>query len=140
MAPLKQTTCLVKAQTDQVTPPARSLPSNAADCEWMMDRNEYGILPHFFQLLRVTVPDDVAPKSLHTITPADWRERPEFTRDLGDAWLASRETALAQVSSAIAPQTWNYLLNPAHPDAQQVENVEVVKERFDNRLLRFGSG
>jgi RES domain-containing protein len=57
---------------------------------------------------------------------------------MGDAWLVSLETPLARVPSAIAPQTWNYLLNPEHPDAKQVQVAEVIKERFDNRLFRFG--
>jgi len=37
------------------------------------------------------------------------------------------------------PRTWNYLLNPEHPDAKQVQIAEVIKERFDNRLFRFGT-
>ena len=78
-------------------------------------------------------------KSLNTIAPVDWKEHPEFTRNLGDAWLASRESPLARVPSAIAPQTWNYLLNPEHPDAKKIEVVEVIRERFDNRLFRFGA-
>jgi len=39
-----------------------------------------------------------------------------------------------------SPQTWNYLLNPEHPDAKKIEVAEVVRERFDNRLFRFGRG
>jgi RES domain-containing protein len=62
-----------------------------------------------------------------------------LTRQIGDAWLASLETALARVPSAILPRTWNYLLNPEHPDAKQVQIAEVIKERFDNRLFRFGT-
>jgi RES domain-containing protein len=105
----------------------------------LMDRNEDGILPHFYQLLKVVVPDDLATKQLNTIAPTDWKEHPEFTRNLGDAWLASLETPLARVPSVIAPHTWNYLLNPEHPDAKQVEIAEVIKEHFDNRLFRFGT-
>jgi RES domain-containing protein len=105
----------------------------------LMDRNEDGILPRFYQLLRVSVPDELAIRPLNVLAPTDWREHLEFTRNLGDAWLASMETALARVPSAIAPHTWNYLLNPEHPDAKQVQIAEVVKERFDNRLFRFGS-
>jgi RES domain-containing protein len=59
---------------------------------------------------------------------------------MGDAWLARREAALARVPSAIAPRTWNYLLNPEHPEAKQVVVAEVIQERFDNRLFRFGCG
>jgi RES domain-containing protein len=106
----------------------------------LMDRNQDGILPQFYQLLKVAVPDEHGLKQLNTIAPVDWKERPEFTRNLGDAWLASMETPLARVPSVIAPQTWNYILNPEHPDAKQVVVAEVIKERFDNRLFRFGAG
>jgi len=30
------------------------------------------------------------------------------------------------------------LLNPEHPDAKKIEIAAVIKERFDNRLFRFG--
>jgi RES domain-containing protein len=105
----------------------------------MTDMLEDAFLPRFYQLLQISVPDDIAIKALSSFAPADWKERPEFTRNLGDAWLASRETALARVPSAIAPNTWNYLLNPEHPDAKKVEIAEIIKERFDNRLFRFGA-
>jgi RES domain-containing protein len=104
----------------------------------MTDMIEDAFLPQFYQLLKVAVPDELAMKPLNTIAPTDWKERPEFTRNLGDAWLASMETALARVPSVIAPQTWNYLLNPEHPDAKQVIVAEEIKEQFDNRLFRFG--
>ena len=105
----------------------------------LMDRNEDGILPRFYQLLKVVVPDELAIKPLNTMAPTDWKEHPEFTRNLGDAWLASQETPLARVPSVIAPHTWNYLLNPEHPEAAKVEVAEVIREQFDNRLFRFGT-
>ena len=94
-------------------------------------------LPRIYTLLRIETPDDLAVKQLNTIAPTDWKEHPEFTRNLGDTWLASLETSLARVPSAIAPRSWNYLLNPEHPAAQQVQVAEVIKERFDNRFFRF---
>ena len=105
----------------------------------MTDMYDDAFLPQFYQLLKVVVPDELAIKPLNTLAPTDWKERQEFTRNLGDAWLASRETALARVPSAIAPQTWNYLLNPEHQDAKKIEVAEVIRERFDNRLFRFGA-
>jgi RES domain-containing protein len=104
----------------------------------MTDMIEYAFLPQFYQLLKVAVPDELVIKQLNTIAPVDWKEHPEFTRNIGDTWLASLETPLARVPSVIVPQTWNYLLNPEHPDAKQVTVAEVIKERFDNRLFRFG--
>jgi RES domain-containing protein len=105
----------------------------------LMDRNEDGILPHSYQLLQIAVPDDLATKQLNTLAPTDWNEQIEFTRSLGDVWLVSQETPLARVPSVIVPRTWNYLLNPEHPDAKQVVIAEAIRERFDNRLFRFGS-
>ena len=96
-------------------------------------------LPRIFTLLRIEGPEDLAVRQLNAIAPTDWKEHPEFTRNLGDAWLASKETPLARVPSAIAPQTWNYLLNPEHPDAKGVVVADVIRERFDNRLFRFGA-
>ena len=105
----------------------------------MTDMYEDAFLPRFYQLLKVAVPDDLEIKQLNTLAPTDWKEHPEFTRNLGDAWLASLETPLARVPSAIAPHTWNYLLNPEHPGSKKIEIAEVIKEQFDNRLFRFGA-
>jgi RES domain-containing protein len=104
----------------------------------LMDSNEDGILPRFYQLLQVSVSDEVEIKQLNALSPTDWKEHPEFTRAIGDAWLASLETPLARVPSVIVSHTWNYLLNPEHPDAKKLEIAEVIRERFDNRLSRFG--
>ena len=104
----------------------------------MTDMYDEAFLPHFYQLLKVAVPDELAVKPLNTLAPTDWKDHIAFTQQSGNTWLASLETPLARVPSAIAPETWNYLLNPNHPDAQQVEIAQVIRERFDNRLFRFG--
>ena len=95
-------------------------------------------IPGSYTLLQVSAPEETAVSPLDSPTEAEWREVPELTRRIGDEWLASLKTPLARVPSAIMPHTWNYLLNPEHPAASQVRIVEVIKERFDNRLFRFG--
>ncbi len=95
--------------------------------------------PEFYSLLKISVPEELAIQPLAPPAGAEWRQNLELSRSIGDAWLASLETALAKVPSAIAPQTWNYLLNPVHPDAEQVKVAEVIREQFDNRLFRFGA-
>jgi RES domain-containing protein len=94
--------------------------------------------PDFYTLLKISVPDGLAIRSLDPPAGSEWMQYLKTTRGMGDAWLASLETPLARVPSAIAPQTWNYLLNPEHPDAKQVQVAEVIRERFDNRLFRSG--
>jgi RES domain-containing protein len=95
--------------------------------------------PDFYTLLKVAVPDDLAILPLEMPTGSEWKHDLELTRRIGDAWLASLESPLARVPSVLAPHTWNYLLNPEHPDAKKIEIAEVIKERFDNRLFRFGT-
>jgi RES domain-containing protein len=95
--------------------------------------------PDFNTLLKISVPDDLAIQSLNPPAESDWMHDLELTRRLGDAWLVSLETPLARVPSVLAPHTWNYLLNPEHPDAKKIEVAEVIRERFDNRLFRFGA-
>ena len=95
-------------------------------------------LPNEYQLLEISVPEGLSTMPLSPPPSIDWREHPEFTQRVGDTWLTSVETALARVPSAIVPFTWNYLLNPEHPDAKQVQIVEVIREQFDRRLFHFG--
>jgi RES domain-containing protein len=96
-------------------------------------------IPNFYTLLQVSAPEETAMRSLDPPTGSQWQGDQEMTRLIGNAWLVSLETPLARVPSAIMPHTWNYLLNPEHPDASHVQIAEVIKERFDNRLFRFGA-
>jgi len=48
--------------------------------------------------------------------PSDWPEKTDVTRTLGDGWLGRGSAALLTVPSAIVPETFNVLLNPAHHD------------------------
>jgi len=94
-------------------------------------------VPETYDLLEVQAPEEVAIKELLPLAGVDWKEDLLLTRRIGDEWLAKRETPLARMPSAIMPRTWNILLNPQHPDAQQVRIEAVIRERFDNRLFRF---
>jgi RES domain-containing protein len=98
-----------------------------------------GTLPRMYDLLRIEAPENLVIRDLMPLAETGWKEKIEPSRRLGDAWLASLESALARVPSAIVPHTWNYLFNPAHPSANQVAIAEIIRERFDNRLFRFGA-
>ena len=52
------------------------------------------------------------------------------------AWLARDSVALLMVPSAIVPETFNVLLNPAHRDAKRIAIVETGKHAIDPRLLK----
>jgi RES domain-containing protein len=99
---------------------------------------EDGELPDQYQLLAISVPGDLAIRKIDAPRRRDWRERADLTQRIGDTWIRSHETPLARVPSAIMPRTWNHLLNPFHSDARRIKIQEVIRERFDNRLFRFG--
>ena len=70
--------------------------------------------------------------------PEDWRGLPvpESTKALGTAWLASQETLVLRVPSVVLPAEHNYLINPAHPSAAQVEVGDPQALDIDPRLLK----
>jgi RES domain-containing protein len=97
--------------------------------------------PHFFpstyQLLKIRVSEGVPvtavpPEQL----PAEWREQIGETRSVGDAWLASGESALLAVPSAPSPESTNYVLNPLHPHAKGIAVEWAKRLRYDRRLFR----
>ena len=97
---------------------------------------EIGGLPVRYRLLRIDAPEDTAVVQVLTHDlPSDWLENAEATRAIGDGWLASGSSPLLTVPSSIVPETFNVLLNPAHPDARRIVVVRVSEHVVDPRLL-----
>ncbi len=93
------------------------------------------MLPATYRLLRVDLTDTSSIETCDQASlPPDWRNHPELTRKIGDAWLDLSEKALLKVPSAILPNAEHYVLNPAHPDAGQATIVEVIDAALDPRL------
>lgn len=57
------------------------------------------------------------------------------TQRLGDAWVKSEASPLLRVPSAVVPVEFNYLFNPAHPEAYAVEVGAAEPFSYDQRLL-----
>jgi RES domain-containing protein len=93
------------------------------------------LIPATYQLLRVSVPDDVVVEIADENLSADWRSKTMVSREIGDRWLDRSSSALLQVPSAISERGSNFLLNPAHADAAKITVAEVIKAPFDPRLL-----
>jgi RES domain-containing protein len=96
-------------------------------------------LPGSYKLLKVEVPDKVAFRNLKlTELSKNWRNNLVLTRTIGDEWLASAETALFRVPSAIVPETFNVLLNPLHRDAAELNVLWHRQYPWDRRLFEQG--
>lgn len=59
---------------------------------------------------------------------------PEHPQVFGDVWLAEERTPILRVPSFIVPESFNLLLNPAHPDAGKMKILRRRPFRFDERL------
>ena len=96
------------------------------------------LFPDAYRLMKI----DIHPKVWSATEQAsplldDWRDTLEPTRALGDAWLAARTSALLRVPSAPSPESFNYLLNPLHPDAQTLDIDWTRWITYDKRLFHL---
>jgi RES domain-containing protein len=94
-------------------------------------------LPPNYTMLKVEAPDDVQVRRIDpALLPEGWPRDVSISRNRGDEWLASGESALLEVPSAILPETLNVLLNPHHPDASRVKVVWQRAYPYDRRFFR----
>ena len=94
-------------------------------------------LPTRYWLLKLHAPDDLVVEELVLQElPTDWAERTDITRSHGNRWLQTERGPLLRVPSAVVPETFNVLLNPAHPDAKRIAVAQVSDHVADPRLLR----
>lgn len=83
------------------------------------------LLPDDFMLLTIDLGD------LATEVIA---EPPPDPAAFGDAWLRERRTPVLQVPSWIVPESFDLLVNPAHPDAARAGIIARRRFVFDRRL------
>jgi RES domain-containing protein len=84
-----------------------------------------------FVMMKIDVQDEVRVNSID-FEPGD----ESATRALGDEWLRASATCVCRVKSALAPDAFNYLINPLHPDIGKVTIEAVAPLEFDARLFR----
>ncbi len=96
------------------------------------------LFPDAYRMMKIDVRASVwsAARECGRLAP-DWRNTIDLTRELGDAWLAVRSSALLKVPSAPSPESFNYLLNPLHPDAQGLEVKWTQWVSYDKRLFHL---
>jgi len=71
--------------------------------------------------------------------PDDWREAPLLisTQVIGDEWVKAGTSAILAVPSAIIPEEWNFLINPAHADFKHIKIDPPLPFTFDYRISRL---
>jgi RES domain-containing protein len=92
--------------------------------------------PATHRLLKVEADDTITFERIELASlPVEWRTSETITQRVGDEWLQRAGTALLRVPSAIAPETWNWVLNPRHSNASHVRILTADSHRYDWRLL-----
>ena len=68
--------------------------------------------------------------------PSGWAECPyrEDVRQIGDAWVADGHSHALMVPSALCPDEWNILLNPAHQAHAALRLLRLEPLDLDTRL------
>jgi RES domain-containing protein len=92
-------------------------------------------LPRSFQWLKVDAQRSMSVESVSQL-PRNWMIDAAFTRAIGDRWLAESRTPLLRVPSVVAPESSNYLLNPAHARARAARVSSAFSYPLDPRLAR----
>lgn len=82
------------------------------------------------------IPDDyvLMEIALGSAAIKDVPELPDAPTMAGDQWLATMETAILRVPSYVVPNSFNVLINPAHPDAANLSISTTRPFDFDKRL------
>jgi RES domain-containing protein len=92
-------------------------------------------LPEYF-LFSCSFPEAVVETVPRTSLPKNWRDypAPPELQEIGNAWLAGRESAVLEVPSVITEEP-NYILNPAHEDFKSVAVGQPRPFKIDLRFL-----
>jgi RES domain-containing protein len=97
-----------------------------------------GLLPKDYEMVELEIPDEVSLSSLAPANlPVGWNSFPHLlqTQRIGDEFVATAESCVLQVPSAVVPGDFNFLLNPAHPDFERIQIKSRVDFPFDSRFF-----
>ncbi|TDH18477.1 RES domain-containing protein [Segetibacter sp. 3557_3] len=95
-----------------------------------------GVIPIDYYLLEIEMPDD-APIFYVTEAnlPKEWRKMEHFTQLVGYDLIRQHEYLALKVPSASVTHECNFVLNPDHPDFQQIRILRAEPYTFDERLF-----
>ena len=95
-------------------------------------------LLHSYVQIPVEFGEDLCRRLDLASLPENWADNPapEWTKSVGSEWVASRESAVLAVPSAVVPDEMVYLLNPLHSEFSALRIGQPASFRFDPRLVK----
>lgn len=95
--------------------------------------------PADYVFIEADLPDDAVEELDITRLPGDWRAEPPPAplRTIGDSWVRNNTSVALRVPSALVPEEYNFLVNPAHGRFKDLRIVGAPHLAIlDPRLLR----
>lgn len=87
-----------------------------------------------YQLITISTPNITPQEILLNDLPEGWEKDVLLTRERGTQWIKSRTSLMLKVPSVINMDNCNILINPEHPDFQNIKIINVKEIIFDQRL------
>jgi len=100
---------------------------------------DYQFIPQDFGYLQLEISDTTIISQVKpAILKQNWRHNPplSFTQDYGSKWISSNKNLVLKVPSAVLPMTFNYLINPMHPDFESVKVIKKGVLELDSRIVK----
>ena len=93
-------------------------------------RTPLNLLPTGFEILSIEIPDNSVwvPKEL----PENWDQAPagKHTKSFGDDFIRNQTSLAMRIPSVYDKGSFNYVINPQHPDFPKVKIVSIEKLYF----------
>lgn len=96
-------------------------------------------LPDDYMMIEIEIPDYIQIGLLDlSRLDENWNLNPLDlqTQELGDAFIRLKETCVLKVPSAVVKGDFNYLLNPKHPEIEQIRIKSITEFPFDQRVFK----
>ena len=93
-------------------------------------------IPRALSFTTIEVPDS----SMEIITvpqlPGNWKDipSPPSTQSFGTELLKAAKSLIIKIPSAVMPDEWNFLINPAHPESNKCKIVGIKDFVYDVRI------
>jgi RES domain-containing protein len=95
-----------------------------------------GRVPRHTQWIEISIPAGVSRECPEPHAFPGWDDQGcVVSRAFGGAWLSERRSAVLLVPSVVTRRECNVLINPAHPDYQQIVATDPVPVEWDRRLF-----
>jgi RES domain-containing protein len=97
------------------------------------------LIPDDYKIAQIQIPDSMdVLELLPTKLPADWNKIPHSasTQKIGDEFILANKYLVFKVPSVVAPGSFNYLINPVHPEIKKVKILHVGEFFLDSRFMK----